>query len=180
MGQFANWLLHEEQKELFDYLFANVLNILFLVFTALLLWPLGQAMMAWRLTKGYWVFWIALILTSVVLLILQRVFRVDLYSRYDVYVISGLVLSGLLQAGWSAFAALVVHDFAAATRTWVDVVLYGAGLFSCYVACVIVSAFYMGGIYRMVNLPLAILSYIVFCVWPSAARALYGWFFDIF
>jgi hypothetical protein len=180
MGEFAKWLLHEDQKELFDYLFANVLTIVFLALSALLLWPMGRMMMAVSLAKGYWVFWIVLILTAVILILFQRLFRLDMYSHFDAYVISGLVVSGFLQAGWSAFAALVVRSFITGTPTWIVVILYVVGFLSCYVACVIVSAFYMGSIYRLVNLSLAVVSFIVFSVWPAAGNAIYGWFFNLF
>jgi hypothetical protein len=180
MGQFSKWLLHEDQKELFDYLFANVLNIVFLAVTALVLWPMGQAMTSWRLAKGYWVFCILLIWTAIILSLFQRIFRLDMDSHYDIYVITGLLVSGVLQVGWSAFAALTIHMSFATATVWIDVVLFIVGLFSSYAACALVSAFYMGSIYRMVNLVLALLSYIVFILWPTGARALYGWFFDLF
>jgi hypothetical protein len=180
MGQFSKWLLHEDQKELFDYLYANVLNIVFLAVTALVLWPMGQAMTSWRLAKGYWIFWIVLIWTAIILILFQRIFRVDMDSHYNVYVITALLLSGFLQLGWSAFAALVIHTSFATATVWIDVVLFIVGLFSSYVAWAIVSAFYMGSIYRIVNLVLAILSYLIFILWPTGARALYGWFFDLF
>jgi hypothetical protein len=35
MGQLAKWLLHEDQKEFFDYVFAVALNAVFLVLVAL-------------------------------------------------------------------------------------------------------------------------------------------------
>jgi hypothetical protein len=180
MGQFSKWLLHEDQKELFDYLFAVVLNVSFLAITVLLLWPMGHAVLAWRLTKGYWVFWVVLFWTAILLLILQRRLRVDMYSHYDAYVISGLVISGVLQAGWSAFAAIIVRDFTADASIWIDIVLYGVGVFSCYVACVIVAVFYMGSIYRFTNLLIALGTFVVFSIWPVAARGMYGWFFDLF
>ena len=180
MGQFSKWLLHEDQNDLFNYLFAVALNILFLAITALLLWPMGQAGMAWRFTKGYWVFWVVLFWTAILLLLVQRRIRMDMYSHYDAYVISGLVLSGVIQAGWSAFAALLVREFTAGVSIWGDIALYGVGVFSCYVAFVIVSAFYMGSIYRFTNLLLAMISFIVFSLWPAAARVIYGWFFNLF
>ena len=180
MGQFSKWLLHEDQKELFDYLFAVVLNVSFLAITALLLWPMGHAVLAWRLTKGYWVFYVVLFWTAILLLILQRRLRVDMYSHYDAYVISGLVVSGVMQAGWSAFAALLIRDFTAEASIGIDIVLYGVGVFSCYVACVIVAAFYMGSIYRFTNLLIAMLTFVLFSVWPSSARVLFGWFLDLF
>lgn len=180
MGEFSKWLLHEDQKELFDYLFAIVLNAVFLVLAVLLLWPLGRASMAYRLAKGYWIFWTAVIVTASVLALLHRIFRTDLYERFDAYVISGLIVSGFVQVGWAAFAAPVVRNFVANAPLWMAIILYVAGLLSCYVASVIMAAFYMGTLYRMVNFTLAILSFIVFSVWPTAGGAIYGWFFDYF
>lgn len=180
MGEFSKWLLHEDQKEFFDYLFALVLNIVFVGLIALLLWPLGRASVASRLAKGYWIFWTVLIVTNAVLALFQRYFRIDLYERFDAYVISGLALSGFLQIGWSAFAAPAVRDVVAGASVWVAIVLYGVGVISSYVASVIVGAYYTGGLYRMVNSALAILSFILFSIWPTAGTTIYGWFFDLF
>jgi hypothetical protein len=177
MGQFSKWLLHENQKEFFDYLFALVVNIVFVALIALLLWPLGRVNMAVRLAKGYWMFWTVLIATSAVLALTQSYFRIDLYDRYNAYVISGLALSGIVQIGWSAFAAPVIRSFAINASVWVAIVLYGAGFVSAYVASVVVGSYYSGGLYRMVNPALAILSFIVFSVWPTGGLAIYGWFF---
>lgn len=180
MGQFSKWLLHEDQKELFDYLFAIVLNILFLAFTALLFWPLGKMTVAIRLTKGFWSFWAAVIVLASILVLVQRIFRMDLYSHSNAYVITGLAVSGFLQAGWSAFAALVVHNAAAGASMGITIILYAASVVSCYVACVIVGAFFMGTLYRMVNLVIAAVSFILFSIWPAAGAAIFGWFFDLF
>ena len=179
MGEFSKWLLHEDQKELFDYLFALVLNIFFLALATLILWPLGSATFAWTLAKGYWVFWTVVIMTSALMVLLQRLFRMDLYSHFDAYVISGLALSGFLQIGWSAFVALAVRNSITTMSIWMAVLVTAAGVVSCYVAAVIIGAYYVGGLYRMVNLCLAILSFIVFAIWPAAGAAIYGWFFDL-
>ncbi|HEX2271682.1 MAG TPA: hypothetical protein VHH35_19200 [Pyrinomonadaceae bacterium] len=82
MGDFSKWLLHEDQKEFFDYLFALVLNIVFVVLIALLLWSLGRINLAVRLAKGYWMFWTVLIATNALLALVQHYFRIDLYERY--------------------------------------------------------------------------------------------------
>jgi hypothetical protein len=179
MGEFSKWLFHEDQKELFDYLFAIVLNIFFLALTTLVLWPLGRATFALRLVKGYWIFWTVVIMTSTVMVLVQRFFRSDFYSHFDAYVISGLALSGFLQAGWSAFVALALRNSVTDASTWMAIVLYAIGVISCYVAAVIVGAYYTGGLYRLVNLALAILSFVVFTTWPTLGIALYGWFFDL-
>ena len=180
MGEFAKWLLHEDQKELFDYLFALVLNAVFLALTALLLWPLGRTTMTLHLAKGYWIFWSAVIVTASVLVLFQRLFRMDLDSHFDAYVISGLAVSAFVQVGWSAFVAPIVQSAVAGTPVWLMVTLYAIGVISCYVASVIVGAFYMGSLYRMVNPILAIISFILFSVWPTAGGLIYGWFFDLF
>ena len=180
MGEFSRWLLHEDQKEVFNYLFAVVLNAVFLGVVALLLWPLGRAGTALSLAKGFWGFWTVLIITSSVIVLLQRLLRVDLDSHTDAYIISGLVVGGVIQAGWSAFAALVVRDAVVGASVWVAIVLYFVGLLSCWVAFNAVSAFYVGSIYRMTNLIIAAASFILFCAWPAAARTLYGWFFDFY
>jgi hypothetical protein len=95
-------------------------------------------------------------------------------------VILALVVSVFLQAGWSAFAALTVHSFVVGTPAWVVLILYLVGLLSSYVASAVVCALFVGNIYRLVNLPLGVMSFILFSVWPAAGRAIYGWFFDLF
>lgn len=180
MGEFAKWLIHEDQKELFEYLFAIVLNAVFLALIALVLWPFGRATLAWSLTRAYWIFWTAVIVTSSILALAQRIFRIDLYDRSNAYIVSGLAVSGFLQVGWSAFAAPVVHGAVADASVWLTIILYLIGGVSAYIAAVIVGAFYIGGIYRLVNSALAILSFIVFSVWPTAGNTMYGWFFSIF
>ena len=179
MGEFAKWLLHDDQKELFEHLYITVLNILFLALVALLLWPLDKASLALRLAKGYWVFWIVLYWTALLLLLFRRIFRVEMDTHFDAYVISALVVSGILQAGWSAFAALTVRDFIAGTSVWVMLLLYLVGLLSSYIAFGIVSTLYGGSIYRTFNLPLALISFLFFSVWSASGRVLYGWFFDL-
>ena len=180
MGEFGKWLLHEDQKELFEVLFASMLCILFFALSALVLWPLGRATMTYRLMKGYWLFCIALYATSIAVVVVQRTFRVDIDSHFDAYIISGLAVSGFLQAGWSAFAALTIHNFTAGAPVWVVVVLYVVGFLSCYVAFTVVSTLYVGSLYRQTNVLLAFASFVIFSVWPAGGRAIYGWFFDLF
>lgn len=181
MRESSKWLLHDEQKELFDILFALTLNIVFLGLLALLLWPLGRPLLAWRMAKGYALFWLVICVTLLVLILCRRIFRMGLDSHFDAYVLSNLAVSGVLQTGWSAFAALAAHGFMGNMSGWLGgACLYLGGLLSCYVAFTIVSAFYGGSLYRRVNLPLALVGYIVFSVWPGSGRVLYGWFFDLF
>jgi hypothetical protein len=178
MGQFSKWLLHEDQKEFFDYLFAIVLNAVFVGLVALLFWPMRRTTIAFHLAKGYWYFWSVLIVAASLMVLVQRILRMDIHSHPNAYVNSGLIVSGFLQAGWSAFAALVIAGAVTNSSVLVMIVLYAVGIVSSYVASVAVGAFFMGSIYRMVNMILAVVSFIVFSIWPGAGGAIYGWFFD--
>jgi hypothetical protein len=156
------------------------LNAIFLLLIALLLWPLGKAGLAWHLTKGYLLFWIIAGVTFCLIILIQRLCRVETDPPSNAYVLMNLVVSAILQAGWSAFAALTVNGFATGTPLWLSVFLYAIGLISSYLIFMVVSAFYSGTIYRTVNAAIAIVGYIVFSIWPASARALYGWFFNLF
>ena len=180
MGELAKWLLHEDRKELFELLFAAAQNLLFVALAALILRLLGDASPALRFAKGGLVLWGVLCVTRVALALVHRKLRVDMYSHFDAYVISSAALGAFLQAGWSAFAALSVRDFAANASAWPAAVLYFVGLLSCYVAFNVVSAFYTGHLYRLINIAVALVGFAAFCVWPTAARAAYGWFFRLF
>jgi len=72
--------------------------------------------------------------------VVQRIFRMDLYSHYNAYVISGLALSGFMQIGWSAFVALAVPNSITNMSVWMTVVVVAIGVVSCYVAAVIVGS----------------------------------------
>lgn len=169
-----------DRKTLWELLFAGGSTLLFLGLSALLLWPFGKATLAIQLAKGYLVFWVVLSFASWVLGLVQRLFRVESDPPSSTYVFTNLGLSAFLQAGWSAFAALGVSGFLADSSIWLIVGLHLAGFLSSLVASVMVGAFYQGTLYKFVNGPLAVLSYIVFAVWPAWGRAIYGWFFSLF
>lgn len=179
-GEISKWLMHDDQKELFEVLFAIVLNVVFLALIALLLWPLGKPVLAFRLAMGYGILWIVTFSTMVLVKGLHRFFRVDLYAHADAFVLSNLAVSCFLQTGWSAFAALAVQSFVVSTPVWIVVALYLVGALSCLIAFFAVSSFYQGHIYEIVSLPLALVSFIVFSVWPASGGMMYGWFFDRF
>lgn len=179
MGEFGKWLTHEDQKDLWEILFASLLNIVFLLLLALLLWPLlGSPRLAWRLAKGYSVLWGVVYVAAILVNRIQDYFRVNIYDHADAFVYSNLAVSCILQTGWSAFAALTVQSYAAGAPPWVALILYLVGTLSCLVAFFAVSSFYQGHIYRFISLPLALVGYVVFNVWPASGRVLFGWFFN--
>ncbi len=180
MGDIGDWLLHDDQHNLFEALVAFALNLLFLVLVALLLWPLGKLPLALSLAKGYGILWIALWTTALLLTWVQRALRINLYDRGNLYIFSNLAVSGGLQIGWAAFAVLTTYGYVTGAPLWVAVILYLVGLFSCLVAFYVVASCYQGAIYKLVTMPLALISYLLFSVWPAAAQALFGRFFELF
>jgi hypothetical protein len=173
-------LTGDDQKTWWETITAGLLCVVFLAVAALSLWPLGKVVLVLRLAKGYPLFWVVLAFTSWVLSLVQRMLRIEADPPSSAYVFTNLGLSAFSLAGWSAFAALAVSSFLAGSSNWHAVVLHLAGFLSSLVASVMVGAFYQGTLYKFVNGPLALISYIVFAVWPSLAHAIYGWFFGFF
>ncbi len=180
MRELLRWLMHEDQKGLYELLFAIVLNMVFLALMALLLWPLGSQILAFRMAQGYVIFWVTFVVATMLLNGIHRFFKVNIYDHADAYVNSNVAVSGFLQVGWSAFAALVVQDLAVSRPFWRGLSLYFVGFLSCYITFNIVSSFYTGSIYKTINLPLAFVSFIVFSIWPVLARVTFGQFFQLF
>lgn len=169
-----------DSKTLWELIFAGGSTLLFVGLSALLLWPLGKATLAIQLAKGYLVFWVVLSFASWVLGLGQRMFRVETDPPSSTYVFTNLGLSVFLQMGWSAFAVLAVSGFLTGSSTWLSAGLHLTGFLSSLVASFMVGAFYQGTLYKFVNGPLALASYLVFAVWPALGRAIYGWFFGLF
>ena len=173
-------LSEEHQKTLWEVIAAGVFLVVFVVVTALALWPLDKVGLVLQLGKGYALFWVVLSFTSWVLGLLQRMLRIESDPPSSAYVFTNLALSAFVQAGWSAFAALAVTGAAASSSMWVALGLHLTGFLSSLVASVMVGAFYQGTLYKFVNGPLALVSYILFAVWPALGRTIYGWFFGFF
>lgn len=169
-----------DSKTLWELIFAGGSILLFLGLSALLLWPFGKATLAIHLAKGYVVFWVVLSFASWALGLGHRMFRVESEPPSSPYVFTNLGLSAFLQVGWSAFAVLTVSRLLADSSIWLAAGLHLAGFLSSLVASVMVGAFYQGTLYKFVNGPLALVSYIVFAGWPALGRAIYGWFFALF
>lgn len=180
MEAISKWLLHEDQKDWFEILFAIVLNIVFLGLATLILLAFDRLSLALLFAKGYGVLWLLLFGTVIILTQIHRFFRINLYDHSDAFVISNLVMSCLLQIGWAAFAAQAVQNFTPGMSMWVVGISYTITFLSCLIAFFAVSSFYQGTIYRLISLPITIISFSVFSLWPASGRWLFGWFFELF
>lgn len=162
MNRSSRWI--GQRETLVDFLIALALNLIFLIVSALVLWPWGRAMLAFRLTKGFAIFWVISLITAVALSRIQRFLRVDADRHIDAYVISNLMHGVLLLTGWSAFAALSVAGLRGGTGIWADAIVWGVGLVSSLVAVVVVTFFHRGSVYRIINVAVALLSFLAFAL----------------
>ena len=172
--------LDRASAEAWQVIVAVALCVLFPAVAALSLWPAGRAASGLRLLKGFCVLWLVVLVVHTLLVFIQKRLRVDMYSRPDAFVVSNLLVSGVLMLGWTAFAAPAARESAAGAGAWLACALYAFGFLSGVVACQVLGSFYSGHIYKFACLLLACAGFPVFAVWPSAAHAAFGWFFDRF
>jgi hypothetical protein len=93
------WLMHDDREDLFNILVALALNGIFLGLVALMTWSLDRLSLVLLLTRGYGVLWIAVFASALLLTLFHQLLRMSFYDRYNGYVATSLVVSGLLQQG---------------------------------------------------------------------------------
>jgi hypothetical protein len=172
--------LDRASAEAWQVIVAVALCLLFPALVALALWPAGRAATGLGLLKGFCVLWLVVLVAHSSLVLIQKRLRVDLYSHPDAFVISNIIVSGILMTGWAAFAALAAREAAEGAGLWLAGGLYVSGFLSGVVACQVLGSFYSGHIYKFACLMLACATFPVFAAWPAAARAVFGRFFDLF
>ena len=171
---------NEQREDLREVLIALLLTIVFVAVTALFLWILGKAAVGLTLAKGYGVFW-GLLLASVVLLaFIEQLTGFNLDDHFWPVVGVNLAVSVALVTGWAAFAALTLNAATADTSVFTASCLYVMGFLSCYLTFAVTTSCYKGSIYKAVTLPLSLVAFIVFALWPSLGRMLFGWFFALY
>lgn len=181
MGQLLDLIVRpksEAQEAATTTLIIVGINLVFLLVAGLVLWLVGHGTLAWQFAKGYALLWILLLVISPILNFIQRMFRLNPYDNGNVFVASNVLVSGVLVLGWSAFAVLAVQN--AGATGWVISLLYVIGLLASYLAQQVVTSIFRGTIYTLATLALVVLSFIAFAIWPTAARFLFGWFFNLF
>lgn len=162
-----------------DLLVAVALQVAFVLLSALVLWPFGKAVLAWQVAKGFSLFFLVVVAVVLLAALLQKLFRIEDDPPSSPFVISNLLLSACVQVGWSAFAALAIAGQAAGATMFALIVLHLVGFLSTMIAKTTTDVFFKGNLYAAVNALLTMIAYIVFAIWPVAARAAYGWFFAL-
>ena len=180
MWHTLKYLLDRATAEAWQVIVAVLLCLLLPAVAALALWPAGMPGVGLGLLKGFGVFWLVVAVVFVSAAWVQRRLRVDLYSHPDAFVVSNLLVSGILMLGWTAFAALSMRDAAAAAGLWLAGALYLLGLLSGVVACQVLGSFYSGHVYKFACLMVACAGFVLFAAWPAAARATIGRLLGLF
>ena len=163
-----------------DFMILIVTELVLLALIMLLLWPLGELPLAFTVAKGFGLFYVVVWVIFLASFAVQRIFRIDDDTHFDAYLLLNLAAGALPLVGWTAFAALAVRGAIAGEPLWLAAILWTVGLFTCHMAYGVVSTYYSGSFYKGINLPLAAAGFLVFAVWPAAARFLFGWFFGLF
>src|ERR1044071_5531695 len=141
MGAFSKWLLDEDQKHVFELLFAVVANLIFLGLVTGIFLAVGRAPYALLIVRGFFILWAATLLGHFFLVRIHEFFRINIYDHGNVFLISNLFVSCALQAGWAVFAALIVHRFSSVASVGMTVVMWAIGIISCLISFYVVSAF---------------------------------------
>jgi hypothetical protein len=172
--------LDRASAETWQVIVAAALCLLFPALVALALWPAGRGAVGLLLLKGFCVLWLVVLVAHSLLVLVQKRLRVDLHSHPDAFVISNILVSGILMTGWTAFAALAARGAGTDAGLWLAAGLYLVGFLSGVVASQVLGSFYSGHIYKFACLMLACAGFPAFAAWPAAARAVFGRFFDLF
>lgn len=157
---------------------AGGLNAVFLALAALILWAIGELGFAVYLALGFGVFWVAILISMAFLVLMEKVFRIDRDEHYTVYIVLNLAVSTFIMLGWTAFIGVTLS--ALEERSFgIEAVCYVLGFLACYLAFAVLTAFYSGSIYKVVNLALVLVGFLLFAFWPAAGTVLYGWLFTL-
>lgn len=169
----------ELREQVVQFRLVIALELICLGVIALALWPVGRLALAASLAKGMGALLVSVWAVSSAAAALHRRFRIDLDDTPSAFLLTNAFASGAVVAGWSAFAALAVGASATGAPVWGVALLHFLGLVTCWMACTLVGEFYPGSFYRYTNLPLSAAAYLLFALWPAAARFLYGWLFRL-
>ena len=125
---------------------------------------MDQAARAGRLAGGLALFTLIIAVAAWLSAIVQRLFRIEDDPPSNAFVIMNAATSGILQLGWSAYAARAAGTFAAGAPLGITITVHVIAFLSSFLSSVLVGAFYTGHLYKMVNAVLAVAGYVVFAL----------------
>lgn len=149
--------------------------LIVLTVTAIVLLPLGRGGLLWEIVRAFMVLWGLLLLAAGIMQRIQSLLRIEDDPPTDAYVLTNLAVGGTLLVFWTGYTALLIRESAQGAPLWMAILLYVLGFVASHAAYGTVSAIYGGTLYRTVHLFVALGGFVLFALWPPAARAAFGW-----
>lgn len=152
--------------------------LIVLAVAAIVLLPLGRGGLLWEMVRAFMVLWGVLLLAAGAMQRVQSLLRIEDDPPTDAYVLTNLAVGVTLLVFWTGYTALLIRESAQAAQAaplWMAALLHVMGFVASHAAYGTVSAIYGGTLYRTVHLFVALGGFVLFALWPPAARAAFGW-----
>jgi hypothetical protein len=155
-----------------DLLIALAICATFFLVAGILMWFAGQSVFFWQLAGGFVLFTLGVLAISLIGMLIQAAARINMYDRTNIYVGLNIVLSALPVLVWTAYAAHLASGAVNGFGMLSAAATHLVGFLSCYAAHTMVHSQFRGTIYALITLPIGLLGYVVFAVFPWLARIL--------
>lgn len=149
--------------------------LIVLAVTAIVLLPLGRGGLLWEIVRAFMVLWGVLLLAAGAMQRVQSLLRIEDDPPTDAFILTNLAVGVTLLVFWTGYTALLIRESAQAAPLWVAALLHAIGFTASHAAYGTVSVIYGGTLYRTVHLFVALGGFVLFALWPPAARAAFGW-----
>ncbi len=161
-----------EKSALGDLLIASALCVVFFLVAGILLWFAGQSVFFWQLAGGFVLFTLGVLAVALIGTLIQSIARINMYDRTNTYIGLNVILSALPMLIWTAYAAHLASGAVNGFGMLSAAATHLIGFLSCYAAHTMVHSQFRGTIYAMITLPIGLLGYALFAVFPWLARLL--------
>lgn len=161
-----------EKSAIGDLLIALALCAVFFLVAGIVLWLAGQSVFFWQLAGGFVLFTLGVLAIALIARLIYGVARINMYDRANAYVALNIVLSVLPMLIWTAYAAHLASGAVNGFGLMSAAATHLTGALSCYAAHTMVHSQFRGTIYALVTLPIGLVGYALFAVFPWMARLL--------
>jgi len=138
------------------------INVIFLIVATLASGLMGRAAIIGPMVLGFAALWAAMIVITTLLAALARYDRrFNVYDRAPLYLGINLLASAGPLLIFAAYMALQAHQSALGSSWAERLAIYMVGFFASYIAHAIVTLFFDGQFYALINLFIALMGYLL-------------------
>lgn len=145
--------------------FAILFNIIFLAVFSLGTWLTGTYHIIIKFIIGYGLLWVVLLFLMGILRGLRE-FKFDEENKHRSYVFINIITSSILIISWSIFASFQITGINEMSILR-KILMHVLGFLSTYTCYAIVTTYYEGRAYKKFGLPVCLISYPLFSIWPE-------------